>query len=112
MATDLADLHDPTSSAYKRARRKYNKSTKHRPDTVESEWTPFRAAEKRFKSRFPPPDLTLDVLDLAIEEEDRREEVERGWWKGRKPVEGEVREVREVSRDGKRGYAFTDVPGA
>lgn len=30
----------------------------------DSEWTPFRAAEKRFKVRFPPPDLT-DVLDLA-----------------------------------------------
>jgi len=30
----------------------------------DSEWTPFRAAEKRFKARFPLPDLT-DVLDLS-----------------------------------------------
>ncbi|KAJ7273622.1 hypothetical protein B0H12DRAFT_1090244 [Mycena haematopus] len=59
------DLHDPTSPAYKKAKRQYLNSTRNRKRTVELDWTPFRAAEKRFKARFPPPDLS-DVLDLAL----------------------------------------------
>jgi alkylated DNA repair protein alkB homolog 1 len=47
--------------AYKKALRKHMKNK--RPP-ADRQWTPFRAAEKRFKARFPPPDLG-DVLDLS-----------------------------------------------
>ncbi|KAJ7285929.1 hypothetical protein C8J57DRAFT_1286275 [Mycena rebaudengoi] len=44
-----ADLHDPSSVAYKKAKRQYLNSTQKRPAAVDLDWTPFRAAEKRFK---------------------------------------------------------------
>ncbi|KAJ6596809.1 hypothetical protein DFH09DRAFT_1132793 [Mycena vulgaris] len=74
------DLHDPSSPAYKKAKRQYLNSTRNRK-TVELDWTPFRAAEKRFKARFPPPDLS-DVLDLALLDDARTFEVQAGIWKG------------------------------
>ncbi|OAX39202.1 hypothetical protein K503DRAFT_769734 [Rhizopogon vinicolor AM-OR11-026] len=58
------DIHDPGSAAYKKARRQYLKTTKNRSKDIDAEWTPFRIAEKRYKARFPPPDLS-HVLDLA-----------------------------------------------
>jgi alkylated DNA repair protein alkB family protein 1 len=58
------DIYDPCSTAYKKARRQYLKTTKNRSKDIDAEWTPFRAAEKRYKARFPPPDLS-HVLDLA-----------------------------------------------
>jgi alkylated DNA repair protein alkB family protein 1 len=54
----------PDSQAYKKTRRQHLKTTRNRDNTVDSEWTPFRSAEKRYKARFPPPDLS-DVLDLG-----------------------------------------------
>ncbi|TFY77096.1 hypothetical protein EWM64_g6917 [Hericium alpestre] len=66
------DLLDPTSVADKKARRQHWKATKNRPKDVEAEWTPFRAAEKKFMARFPPPDLG-EVLDLNAED------IESGW---------------------------------
>ncbi|TFK76503.1 hypothetical protein BDN72DRAFT_809109 [Pluteus cervinus] len=77
----LSDLHDPASQAYKKARRQYLKATKHRDPALEADWTPFRAAEKRFKARFPPPDLS-NVLDLALLDPARGPEIERGTWRG------------------------------
>ncbi|KAG1826996.1 uncharacterized protein BJ212DRAFT_1474195 [Suillus subaureus] len=58
------DIYDPSSAAYKKARRQYLKTTKSRTKDLDAEWTPFRAAEKRYKARFPPPDLS-HVLDLS-----------------------------------------------
>jgi len=58
------DIYDPSSAAYKKARRQHLKTTKNRGKDVDAEWTPFRAAEKKYKARFPPPDLS-HVLDLA-----------------------------------------------
>jgi alkylated DNA repair protein alkB family protein 1 len=55
---------DPSSAAYKKARRQYLKTTKNRTKDLDAEWTPFRAAEKRYKAHFPPPDLS-HVLDLT-----------------------------------------------
>jgi alkylated DNA repair protein alkB family protein 1 len=55
---------DPSSAAYKKARRQYLKTTKNRTKDLDAEWTSFRAAEKRYKARFPPPDLS-HVLDLT-----------------------------------------------
>ncbi|KAF8507322.1 hypothetical protein BU17DRAFT_78130 [Hysterangium stoloniferum] len=45
---------------YKKALRKHLKQKRPLPD---HEWTPFRAAEKQYKAKFPPPDLS-GVLDL------------------------------------------------
>jgi hypothetical protein len=78
--TSTADLLDPSSAAYKKARRQFYKATKNRP-AVEQDWTPFRTAEKSFKARFPPPDLS-GVLDLAQLDPSRQKEIERGVWKG------------------------------
>ncbi|KAF7322908.1 hypothetical protein HMN09_00070300 [Mycena chlorophos] len=44
----------------KQARRQYLNALR---NPVDRDWTPFRAAEKRFKARYPPLDLS-DVLDL------------------------------------------------
>lgn len=52
------------SLEHKKARRLHYKSTKNRPVAVDQSWSPFRAAEKKYKARFPPPDLSA-VLDLA-----------------------------------------------
>ncbi|KAF7304783.1 hypothetical protein MKEN_01192400 [Mycena kentingensis (nom. inval.)] len=46
----------------KKARKHYEQNMRNKLD---HDWTPFRAAEKRFKARYPPLDLT-DVLDLAL----------------------------------------------
>ncbi|KAJ7098004.1 hypothetical protein B0H15DRAFT_823718 [Mycena belliarum] len=75
------DLQDSSSPAFKKAKRQYLKSTRNRNIALESEWTPFRAAEKRFKARFPPPDL-CDVLDLALLDDSRASEVQAGGWRG------------------------------
>ncbi|KAF8557347.1 hypothetical protein OG21DRAFT_1494924 [Imleria badia] len=48
---------------FKKARRQHWKLTRNRVD-VDTSWSPFRAAEKKYKTRFPPPDLSA-VLDLA-----------------------------------------------
>lgn len=58
------DIYDLSSAAYKKARRRYLKTTKNRNEDLDAEWTPFRAAEKKYKARFPPPDLS-HVLDLT-----------------------------------------------
>ncbi|KAJ2916008.1 hypothetical protein MD484_g4360, partial [Candolleomyces efflorescens] len=78
--TTTAELLDPSSAVYKKARRQFYKATRNRP-TVDQDWTPFRAAEKRFKARFPPPDLS-QVLDLAQLDGTRQQELAQGVWKG------------------------------
>ncbi|KAA1471301.1 hypothetical protein DENSPDRAFT_837262 [Dentipellis sp. KUC8613] len=88
-------LLDPTSSAYKKARRQYLKTTRNRSKDIEEGWTPFRAAEKKYKARFPPPDLA-DVLDLALLDDGRAAEVEAGIWKGN----ASALEFREIGLGG------------
>lgn len=73
---------NPNSSAYKKAKRHYIKTTKNRPHHLELDWTPFRAAEKKYKARFPPPDLSA-VLDLATLDPTRVGEINQGVWAGR-----------------------------
>ncbi|KAL0071535.1 hypothetical protein AAF712_001392 [Marasmius tenuissimus] len=102
-----SDLHDPTSSAYKKARKLFLKSTKNRIQDNDQEWTPFRAAEKRYKARFPPPDLS-NVLDLALLNEERAHEVTAGVWRGRADAQ-EFREIRLQS--GGKGYILSRIPG-
>ncbi|KAF8231323.1 hypothetical protein L208DRAFT_1470560 [Tricholoma matsutake] len=46
------------------------------------DWSPFRAAEKRYKARFPLPDLS-NVLDFATLDSARTHEIQQGVWSGR-----------------------------
>ncbi|KIK95246.1 hypothetical protein PAXRUDRAFT_827205 [Paxillus rubicundulus Ve08.2h10] len=57
-------LYDPSSLEYKKARRQHVKTTRNRAHDVDENWTPFRTAEKKYKARFPPPDLSA-VVDLS-----------------------------------------------
>ena len=111
--SSFGDLHDPTSVAYKKARRKHWKSTRNRPDHPEADWTLFRAAEKKYKARFPPPDLS-DVLDLALTDPSRAVETARGRWKGRTDAV-ECREIPLHDSEGgggRKAYIFPGTPGA
>ncbi|KAJ7452508.1 hypothetical protein B0H11DRAFT_2176658 [Mycena galericulata] len=120
------DLHDPSSPAYKKAKRQYFNSTRNRKTTVELDWTPFRAAEKRFKvrhcmyccpvanrsapqARFPPPDLS-DVLDLALLDDTRAPEVQTGIWKGAHNAL-EYRELTPKASSNVKAYTTRRIPG-
>jgi hypothetical protein len=98
---------DPSSSEYRRARRHFLKSTKNRDPALEKDWTPFRAAEKRFKARFPPPDLS-DVLDLATLDPARIAEIQAGVWHG-SPESVEISQISTSS--GQRAYVVPRIPG-
>ncbi|KAF9480110.1 hypothetical protein BDN70DRAFT_877998 [Pholiota conissans] len=101
----------PNTSAYKKAQRQYLKATKNRPANIESEWTPFRAAEKRFKARFPPPDLS-SVLDLACADAHRAREIHDGYWKG-DPNAIEVVEIllKTVRKEPAKAFTVPQIPG-
>ncbi|KAI9456642.1 hypothetical protein BJY52DRAFT_1204692 [Lactarius psammicola] len=107
---------DPTSREYKRARRHHYKTTKNRDGDTDTDWTPFRAAEKKYKARFPPPDLS-GALDLASLDASRHADIERTGWKGRP----DAVQVKEIDLDDarhkpgvartRRAFAVVDVPG-
>ena len=101
----------PNTPEYKKAQRQYLKATKNRPATIDQEWTPFRAAEKRFKARFPPPDLS-SVLDLAAADGSRAQEIIDGHWQGSPTA---VESVKMPLRNDKRrsnAYLIPAIPGA
>jgi len=111
----LLDL-DTTSREYKRARRHHYKTTKNRDGDTDTDWTPFRAAEKKYKARFPPPDLS-GALDLALLDESRHADIERTGWLGC----ADTVQLREIDLDDtrqrpgvagkRRAFAVVDVPG-
>ncbi|KAI0293455.1 hypothetical protein BC826DRAFT_384472 [Russula brevipes] len=105
---------DPTSREYKRARRHHHKTTKNRAEGLETEWTPFRAAEKKYKARFPPPDLS-DVLDLALLDEVRSSEIARGGWKGRADAvstrEIGIEDARATTARTRKAFTVSCIPG-
>ncbi|TFY52641.1 hypothetical protein EVJ58_g9900 [Rhodofomes roseus] len=115
-AASASDLHDPNSAAYKKARRRHLKAARSRQHAEhETDWTPFRAAEKKYKARFPPPDLS-DVLDLATLNTSRAEEVLRGAWHGRADAAAykgiELNDDNDAGPStGRRAYIFPDIPG-
>ncbi|KAK7466984.1 hypothetical protein VKT23_004047 [Stygiomarasmius scandens] len=92
----------------KKAKRQYFKSIRNRSSDIQNDWSPFRAAEKRFKAKFPPPDLST-VLDLALLNPDRDQEAKAGGWAGR-PDALKSREV-SLSDSKTKGYIFPDIPG-
>ncbi|KAJ3504672.1 hypothetical protein NLJ89_g7819 [Agrocybe chaxingu] len=100
----------PDTPEYRRAQRQHKKATKNRPPTIDQEWTPFRAAEKRFKARFPPPDLS-PVLDLACRDKSRANELEAGGWRGSADAV-ECLEIPPTSQAGNTiAYHFPTIPG-
>jgi len=110
----MAASLDPTSREYKRARRQHYKTTKNRIEGSDTDWTPFRAAEKKYKTRFPPSDLS-DVLDLALLDETRSSEVERARWKGRadavRTKEIGLRDAQATTARARKAFTVTGIPG-
>lgn len=112
LQSNSATANFTSDPAYKRARRQFLKSTRNRPKDIEDQWTPFRAAEKKYKAKFPPPDLS-GVLDLALLDEKREDEIRKGRWKG--GLEGTNVGYREVSfaeaGSGRKAYILSRIPG-
>jgi hypothetical protein len=101
----------PSSSItpiYKRALKKYLKSSRNRSSSSDPDWSPFRAAEKQYKVRFPPPNLS-QVLDLALLDPARADEFVRGGWTGSIDTI-EWRALR--MEDGHMAYSIDSIPGA
>ena len=92
-----------TPQAFKKARRQHLKTTRNRDDTVDLDWTPFRAAEKRYKARFPPPDLS-DVLDLLALVDAETVDGTGDGWLGR-PYAVECKEISS------KVYIVPSIPG-
>jgi alkylated DNA repair protein alkB family protein 1 len=98
--------------AHKKAKKLYEKSLRNRPpEQVGADRAPFRAAEKRFKARFPPPDLA-DVLDLALLDAGRSDEILEGGWKGN-PIALPYERIDVQLEDGlpQPAYIFNCHPG-
>ena len=93
-----------------KAKKQYTKTTKARNNDVELDWTPFRAAEKKYKAHFLQPDLS-QVLDLATLDTSRAEEIKLGGWYGSSEVV-DCREIRLNQNDGRKAYSVTRIPGA
>ncbi|KAI5834113.1 hypothetical protein K523DRAFT_263862 [Schizophyllum commune Tattone D] len=103
----MAALLDPTSPEYKKARKQHFKSLRNRHHD-DPAWTPFRAAEKHYKARFPPPDLS-NVLDLALLDPAREEEILAGGWRGNISIEG--LEYEQLERASSRAFVLPHIPG-
>lgn len=96
----------PNTPEYKKAQRQYIKATKNRPANINQEWTPFRAAEKRFKARFPPLDLS-SVLDLASRNDAKISEIKNGVWAG----SPDAVECIQMDPDTRKAYSVQQIPG-
>ncbi|KAH9977370.1 hypothetical protein BGW80DRAFT_1288883 [Lactifluus volemus] len=80
-------------------------------DPASRELTAFRAAEKKYKARFPPPDLS-DLLDLALLDVTRFVEIQQTGWKG----SADAVQVKAISLKGdeervRKAYTITGMPG-
>lgn len=105
--------NESPSSDYKKARRQYFKTTKNRPPDVGADWSPFRATEKMYKARFPPPDLS-NVLDLATLDDTRKDEITRGGWIGHSDCVQweEIPIIPSSMPTNTRCYTIPRIPGA
>lgn len=98
-------LLDPSDSSYKAALRRLKKSQKASPQVSSATWTPFRAAEKQFMQKYPPPDLSA-VLDLAAGDPSRICELADNRWVGN-PAAFPITGLR-----GANAFVVDAVPGA
>jgi alkylated DNA repair protein alkB homolog 1 len=107
----MTSLLDPASREYKLARRHHYKTTKNRAESPDSDWTAFRAAEKKYKARFPPPDLS-DLLDLGLLDATRFAEIERTGWKGSADaIQVKVIGLKSDEVRVRKAYTITGMPG-
>lgn len=72
------------------------------------DWTPFRTLEKKFKTQYPPPDVSK-VLDLACLDPARAAEVQSSSWKGK----ADAFDYIDISggNSTRKAYTFPDIPG-
>jgi hypothetical protein len=96
----FTDLLNPASAAYKKARRHFFNATKHRQKDSDAIWSPFRAAEKRYKARFPPPDLSA-ALDFATLDP-------HAFWHG----SPDAFPFHRIDTPRKEAYVIPRIPGA
>ena len=101
----MTSLLDPASREYKLARRHHYKTTKNRAESPDSDWTAFRAAEKKYKARFPPPDLS-DLLDLAL-----LDAKQTGWKGSADAVQVKVIGLKSDEVRVRKAYTITGMPG-
>lgn len=108
----MTTLAATDEKAYKKAKKLYEKSLRNRPpEQADAGWTAFRTAEKKFKARFPPPDLS-NVLDLALLGTNRLDEILNGGWKGNPAVLAyESIDVQLDEGPPKSAYVFKSHPG-
>jgi alkylated DNA repair protein alkB family protein 1 len=102
-------LTDTSSPAYKKAQRQHLKSISKRNNDIELTWTPFRAAEKKYKARFPPPDLS-HVLDLATLDDARVDEVVHGRWCGGTHAV-DHKEIQLNTQSHQKAFVVPRIPG-
>ena len=102
-----ARMADFASAAYKKARRHFNNATKHRQFGYDALWSPFRTVEKRYKARFPPPDLTV-ALDFATLDPHRTHEITQGLWRG----SPDALHFHPIKAKNTVGYVIPCIPGA
>jgi alkylated DNA repair protein alkB homolog 1 len=130
VATNTVSSDRKPTAAEKKARKQHLKTTKNRPTDIEEGWTLFRAAEKKYKAKWPVPDLS-GVLDFGEDEEEHHNigaehagvkdmEVTSGKniWRGRRDaVEWtEIDFPNDAEKAGgngrgKKAYIFPSVPG-
>jgi hypothetical protein len=96
------------SPQLKKIRRQQRKSAANN-DFNNPDWSPFRVAEKRFKARFPIPDLS-NVLDLAILDPARALEIQQGFWSGRS--DAIAHHAMHLQGRRTKGYIIPRIPGA
>ena len=99
-----------SSAAYKKAQRQHLKSTSNKNKDIELNWTPFRVAEKKYKARFPPPDLS-HVLDVATLDDARADEIARGRWRGTADAV-DYKEIQLKVQGSQKAYIVPRIPGA
>ncbi|KLO18553.1 hypothetical protein SCHPADRAFT_844808 [Schizopora paradoxa] len=102
-----AQLHQKNERAYKKALRNERRTAQPGRSPDDHEWTPFRLAEKKYKVKFPPPDLS-GVLDLALLDSERDGEIQRSAWAG----SATAQEFKNVGTcRGRKVYCLPRVPG-
>lgn len=108
--TPSSSTLSPLTPAQKKARRQHAKTTKNRPADIKEGWTPFRAAEKRFKAKWPAPDMSgvLDLHDDGI----AGESTGRSSWRGSRDVVEWTQANVSVDEKGEgKAFIFPRVPG-
>ena len=96
-----------TSASNKKAQRQHLKSIRNRASNIDKDWTVFRFAEKHYKARFPPPDLS-NVLDPR---DARTNDLARRGCSHSDDLDYRATMLKDVDR-GRKAYIIPRIPGA